>query len=97
MSESDGCENTVPLVDWVKKDGKICRPCVLPVLAGWYKSELEETGNQEQAQRISQIAEKPDVTPDELAAELDNIKSVVQNPELKARLKEFDCAIQANE
>ena len=93
----DSCANTLPLTEWIKKaNSKVCRPCTLPILAVWYVSELEETGNQEQSNRIKQLAEDPDISPEQLATELDNIKAAVASP-LKERLKEFDCSIQNNE
>lgn len=93
----DSCANTLPLTEWIKKNNpKVCRPCVLPILAGWYVSELEETGNSEKSASIKQLADNPDITPEQLAAELDKIKDAV-NGSLKERLKEFDCSIQSNE
>lgn len=95
MSDPD-CANTLPLVDWIKKDSKVCRPCTLPILAGWYKSELEEAGNMTESKRIGDLAEDPAVTPEQLASELDRIKGSVDGP-MRERLKEFDCSIQSNE
>jgi hypothetical protein len=68
----------------------------LPLLAGWYVSELEESGDRTQSERIKKLAEDPNVSPEQLAAELDNIKNSVREP-MKARLKEFDCTVQVNE
>ena len=102
MSENDGsdCSDVVSLVDWIKNESKskeACRPCALPIIASWYKSELEETGNKGEAEKISALAKKEDVTPQDLAAELDRIKVEVKSETLRARLKEFDCSIQHNE
>ena len=96
--DSADCSDTVPLTDWIKADTKNCRPCVLPILAMWYMSELSEKGHPEESQRIQKVADKLDVQPKDLAAELDSVKAVEKlSPELRARLKEFDCAIQHNE
>ena len=96
MAENDSCANTLPLTEWVKRPGKICRPCTLPLLTSWYVSELEEAGDRLNSNRLKQLAENPDVTPDQLAAELDNVKNSVSKP-MKDRLREFDCSIQVNE
>jgi len=93
----DSCVNILPVADWIKREGKICRPCVLPVLVSWYVSELEETGNRDLSIRIKQLVEDPNLTPEQTASELDNIKTLVKDPKLAARLREFDCSIQKNE
>jgi len=92
-----GCENTKLLKIWIKeKNQKICRPCTLPILVQWYTSELKEVGKEDVGKNLVVLTEKENVTPDEVAEELDNIKEKVDGP-LKARLKEFDCTIQINE
>jgi hypothetical protein len=99
MTEND-CSDLVSLVDWIKNEPKTkeaCRPCALPVLASWYKSELDETGNKGESEKIIKLAENVDATPQMLAAELDRIKADVKDEKLRARLKEFDCSIQHNE
>jgi len=93
----DSCVGVLPLTEWIRREGKICRPCVLPVLASWYLSELEERGNKEHGDMIRRLAEKVNLSPEELAGELDNIKTLVKDPQLVARLREFDCSIQKNE
>lgn len=93
---SDGCGDIVPMRDWIKGEGKVCRPCVLPLLASWYVSELDETGNKNASEQIRQLAEKPSLTPEEMATELDNVKASV-DAKVSTRLREFDCAIQKNE
>jgi hypothetical protein len=96
LAEDDVCKNTKPLTEWVKGVGKVCRPCTLPLLANWYMSELEEAGDMVQSDRIKKIADDPEVTPEQLAAELDSIKDAVSVP-MKERLREFDCTVQNNE
>ena len=96
MSDNS-CGNILSIEEWIKRDGKICRPCVLPLLASWYVSELEETGNKEHSDLIRRLAEKVNLSPEELARELDNIKTIIKDPKLAARLREFDCSIQKNE
>lgn len=93
----DSCNNILSIAEWIKGEGKICRPCVLPVLVAWYVSELEETGNKDAGDRIRQLAEKVNLSPEEMAAELDSVKAMVKDPKLAARLREFDCSIQKNE
>lgn len=98
-SKEDVCRNILPLVEWIKivKVGEeICRVCVLPLLVGWYRSELEETGNGDYGKKLSELVDKEDVVPEEVASELDNIKKDVKDEKLRSRLKEFDCAVQKN-
>jgi hypothetical protein len=96
VAEENSCANTLPLSEWVKHPGKVCRPCTLPLLANWYVSELEESGDRVQSDRIKRISEDPDITPEALAAELDDIKKSVSSS-MRERLKEFDCSVQSNE
>ena len=96
MSDNS-CDNILLITEWIKGEGKVCRPCVLPVLLSWYVSELEERGSKEASEKLRQLAEKVDLTPQELAQEMDNIKATIKDPKLAARLREFDCSIQKNE
>lgn len=97
ISEAD-CKSTQPLKEWIHgPNQKLCRPCALPILAGWYRNELEESGQADMANEIVGLSGKEDVTPDELAEKLDGLKERVQDEKLKSRLKEFDCVIQVNE
>lgn len=91
-------ETCKPLKVWIHEaEQKVCRPCVLPLLAHWYKTELEERGMPQLGEGIKALSSKPDVTPDELAEELDGLKQRVSDESIKKRLFEFDCAVQKNE
>jgi hypothetical protein len=102
MSESnllsDECKLTVPMKIWIKNDNqKLCRSCTLPILVPWYISELEENNQKQYSDRLKKLVDNPAITPEALASELDSIKSSMIDQNLKKRLLEFDCTIQANE
>jgi len=90
MSE---CENTQPMGQWVR-GGK--RKCFMGVILDWYVGELDENGKAEEVAKIRQMVEKGDVSPEEVADELDAIKERA-DPGLRARLRELDCSLQVNE
>lgn len=92
----DTCENTKPMEEWIKDPtSRTCRVCFMEVILDWYVSELDEKGRKDESDKLRDMVEKKAMA-DEVARELDAIKERVE-PELKSRLKEFDCAFQANE
>lgn len=95
----DCATQTKTMEEWVKSaDPAICRPCTLGPVTQWYHSELTEQGKPEMAKKLEELADGLDESsPDAmviLCKTLDTIKSEVP-PELRDRLKEFDCEVQS--
>ena len=90
------CPDLKEMADWIKepeKDGSDCKPCLLGVVAQWYRDILQEAGNAEAVARIERISDNPEATPESLCEEFDRIKR--ESPEeLQKRLQDFDCSAQ---
>lgn len=80
---------------WVSEETpkEECRPCLLGPVVQWYQSELQEQGQAALAQGLESLTSES-VTSTEIAQALDKLKEQV-SPELAARLREFDCSVQA--
>lgn len=90
LENSNPCADVIPMLEWVERpDEETCRPCFLGPLVEWYIGELGE----EYKSNLPEIIENPDVSPEDVASELDRIKQVVP-AELQKRLSELDCEIQ---
>ena len=90
----------VALKTWVEEEaqggtpqGEMCRSCVLPVAMGWYFSELKDRGFGDLAGELDLLKDSGDVV--KVAEFLDRVKAEVPES-LRTRLKDFDCALQAN-
>lgn len=92
VQNNDPCACIVGMKEWVEQptDGKECRPCLLGPVIQWYMGELQEKGLNDLATEIEKAVEGGEVA---LATKLDEVKEKV-SPELKARLREFDCHAQ---
>ena len=85
------CTHIIHMRDWIQQpDDKICRPCLLGPVIQWYRDELQAKGLNDLAIEVEGAIEGGEIT---MATKLDEIKSKV-SPELKARLREFDCYAQ---
>lgn len=90
----------VALKTWVEEEaqggtpeGEMCRSCVLPVAMGWYLTELNEGGFGDLASELDQVKDSGDAV--KVAEFLDRVKAEVPES-VRARLKDFDCALQVN-
>lgn len=90
---NDQCKNRIPMSEWIKEDSPECRPCLLSPAAAWYYEELNDQGHTEEANHLKGVVSDPDVSPGQVAEELDAIKLAAPK-ELRARLNEFDCTVQ---
>ena len=91
----NACANTQPMSEWIKGDqnDRQCRSCLLGPVVQWYSDTLKENDKEEEAARLEGLAEKPELTPEELCSTLDAIKEKA-TAELRSRLLDFDCAAQ---
>lgn len=89
-----GCPEVKPMQDWIKNDGKQCKPCMLGPVVAWYKEELESKGKTELVKHLEESANNSD--PLEFCKTLDHIKDQVEE-KLRERLLDFDCAVQLEE
>ena len=98
MGEVEGftCEIAIESMEkWIKGEKEEdCRSCLLAPLSSWYVSLLEETGNNELANKMTSAFETGDALT--IAQELDKIKLSV-GIKLKPKLEEFDCLCQSHE
>jgi hypothetical protein len=86
------CASVVDMATWVQQpngDGP-CRPCLLAPLTQWYMDVLRTGGRDDLAAALEGAVDGGEVV---LATKLDEVKGEV-SPELRARLKEFDCHAQ---
>lgn len=84
--------NPLPLAEWLgKEDKENCRSCILPVTMAWYHEELREQGRSDLANELTRVRDTGD--PAQVARLMDNLKEQV-TPELRLRLREFDCLTQ---
>lgn len=91
--EENPCAGITSIKAWIEEpDDKVCRPCLLAPLTAWYKNQLEESGFGELATELTDVVISGE-NEYAIAAKLDEVKGRV-NPELKARLREFDCHAQ---
>lgn len=94
----EGCEETTSMEEWIKAKEKAGADmsCALPLVCGWYESELQENDHAGLAEELLQVRRKGDDTDAvEVCRKMDEIKATV--PEnLRGRLFEFDCSTQLN-
>lgn len=95
-----GCENVLPLTDWlsqVETDPEACAPCDLAVITPWYRDLLSQQGYGELAQQVEAVvgSEGQEVDPRRLAETLDNIKGQVENEAVRDTLLVYDCMMQS--
>jgi hypothetical protein len=86
------CDSVIEMATWVQQpngEGP-CRPCLLAPVTQWYMDVLKTGGMEELATELERAVDGGEV---ELAAKLDEVKGRV-SPEVRARLKEFDCHAQ---
>jgi G3E family GTPase len=86
----DPCACIVSMEEWVQHPSEVCRPCLLGPVTQWYRDELQEKGLNDLAKEVEEAVDSGPVV---LATKLDEVKNKV-SPELKARLREFDCHAQ---
>lgn len=92
---SDPCVNLPTLETWIRGGTSAeCRPCKLAFLTPWYRDLLKDNGLPDEAQVVEQMHETDD--PVQVARALDAVKKRVP-PELTAKLREYDCAVQRAE
>lgn len=86
------CASIINMRDWVQQPGddSVCRPCLLAPVTQWYMDVLKTTGLPDLAVELEGAVEHGEAA---LAAKLDEVKDRV-SPEVKARLREFDCHAQ---
>lgn len=92
VPKTDPCASVIAMGTWVQQpsgDG-LCRPCLLAPVTQWYMDVLRTEGMHGLATDLEGAVDGGDVA---LAAKLDEVKGRVA-PELRARLKEFDCHAQ---
>jgi hypothetical protein len=95
VENTDVCSCTVPMAEWVKKDDKVCHPCLIGPVVQWYKETLEERGKADLANDLMKtVDEHGDTEIEPICAKLDDIKEKAGDDKLKARLREFDCEVQ---
>ena len=97
--EECACANLQPMAEWVKgEEPGICRPCILGPVVQWYYQELKERGDEDTAAKLEAEVDVLDEDNLEqavaLCKDLDEIKAAAPL-ELRKRLEEFDCSIQA--
>jgi G3E family GTPase len=90
--KDDPCVSTISMRDWIQQpgDGKVCRPCLLGPVIQWYSDVLKEKGLGDLATEVVNAVEEGEIV---AATKLDEVKDKV-SPEVKARLREFDCQAQ---
>lgn len=92
------CAKTIPMKQWIEETPQTdpsCRPCILGPVSHWYSTELRQAGHLDLIARLEDLASGEGLTPSQLAEELDKIKEEVP-PEVRGRLREFDCSAQVN-
>jgi hypothetical protein len=90
--KNNPCASIIDMGTWVQQpsgDG-ICRPCLLAPLTQWYMDVLRTEGMNNLATDLEGAVDGGEIA---LATKLDEVKDKV-SPDLKARLKEFDCHAQ---
>jgi hypothetical protein len=90
--EPSPCESTIDMATWVRQpngDGP-CRPCLLAPVTQWYMDILKTGGMEFLAAELEGAVDGGE---EALAAKLDEVKGKV-SPEVRARLREFDCHAQ---
>jgi hypothetical protein len=90
--QNNPCASVINMGTWVQQpsgDG-VCRPCLLAPVTQWYMDALSTAGLNNLAVELEGAVDGGEVA---LATKLDEVKSKV-SPELKARLREFDCHAQ---
>lgn len=88
-----------PMAVWVLGETPgTCRPCTLGPVIQWYYQELKERGYEDEAQSLE---EEANVLEDDnmeqmvaICSDLDEIKKAAPE-DLRKRLEEFDCSVQA--
>lgn len=90
------CVNVEDMEQWVQAEDPagLCRPCLLGPVTSWYIESLQENGHEELARQLGETATNENLTPVELARQLDGAKKAVA-PEVRERLLDFDCSAQS--
>lgn len=94
----EACQDKPSMKEWIEKEvdtEEVCKPCVLPVVTAWYIETLDENGLPDKARQLEQFSNQENLTPLQLAEELDSIKEQV-DPNLRNRFRELDCSVQVN-
>lgn len=91
-SKNDPCSSVISMRDWLEQpsEGGVCRPCLLPPVIQWYMDVLNTAGRNDLAAELEGAVDGGEVT---VATKLDEVKERV-SPDVKGRLKEFDCHAQ---
>jgi len=94
QKNDDPCACIIDMREWIQQpDDQKCRPCLLGPVTQWYRDELQAKGLNDLATEVEKAVEGGEIA---LATKLDEVKDKV-SPELKARLREFDCHAQLYE
>ena len=90
------CAGVIPMEQWVRETPEteeFCPPCLMGPLTQWYVETLKESGEDSLAQQVEQAAGNVDLSPEQLAQTLDEVKT--QAPEAtRAQLMDLDCSVQ---
>jgi hypothetical protein len=92
VPENNPCASVIEMATWVQQpsgDG-VCRPCLLAPVTQWYIDALKTGGRDDLVAALEGAVDVDEVA---LAAKLDEVKAEVP-PELRARLRDFDCHAQ---
>jgi hypothetical protein len=100
IEESDMPEDScpikvIPMSEWIKTEGILCKPCTLGIIVQWYIIAFSEDNKEELGKELEDIIMN-DASPEETCIKLDELKDRTTG-ELRDRLKGFDCLIQQNE
>lgn len=95
------CKNIVSMESFIndtkKPNGqKKCPPCTLGIVANWYRSELEDSGQKAQADFLTNLVKDTVSSPLDIAKGMDKIKKEVPK-NVESRLLDFDCSAQTYE
>ncbi len=97
MANLDGCELTLPMMEWVvekAKDPEACVPCDLSAITPWYRDILRKSGFDDLANEVDALA-LGEPTDNEVAELLDRVKETVDNEAVRSNLKLYDCMAQS--
>ena len=94
--------NPMSMVDWINseepqpedEDGDgVCFPCTLPLMTNLYQDILKKNGQPKLARKLGKLRKADNLTPIQVAEELDRIKEVT--PILVSQaLRDLDCEVQ---
>ena len=92
----DICAAVVPMEQWVRdtpETEQFCPPCLMGPLTQWYVETLQDSGETTLAQLVEKAANNTDLSPEQLAQTLDQVKT--EAPEaVRAELLNLDCSVQ---